>query len=356
MGLHVPSGRQQLEIGLGSLRNVSLAHAREAAATHRQALGAGNHPMPAKTNEDRSFGAYADQYVAAHEASWRNAKHVAQWRMTLTKYAAPLRPLDVDKIGTEDVLGVLRPIWSTKPETASRLRGRIEVVLDAAKAAGKRAGENPARWRGHLDKLLARPNKLSRGHHAALPFKELPSFLNALRQSQAIAAQALEFVILTVARSGEVLGARPEEIDLQTAIWTVPAARMKAGREHRVPLSDRALEIAREMIEAHESSYLFPGALPDKPLSNMALEMVLRRMKVDNATVHGFRSTFRDWAGDMTSFPRELAEAALAHAVGDKAEQAYRRSDALEKRRLLMNAWAAACKPRVDNVLPLRTA
>jgi integrase len=243
-------------------------------------------------------------------------------------------------------LAVLKPIWMTKPETASRVRGRIEKVLDAAKAKGFRSGENPARWRGHLDHLLPRPSKLSRGHHAAMPYEEVANFIAKLRTREATAALALELCILTAARSGEILGMRWSEIDFDSKVWTVPANRMKAGREHRVPLSGAAMLILRSLERMKIGDFVFPGQRGGKPLSNMAMEMMLRRMKVDDATVHGFRSSFRDWAGNVSNFPRELIETALAHVIGNKAEQAYRRRDALEKRRLLMDDWAAYCAQR----------
>jgi integrase len=257
--------------------------------------------------------------------------------MTLATYAAPLRVKPVDTITTEHVLAVLKPIWTR----------RIEKVLDAAKAKGYRSGENPARWRGHLDHLLPKPRKLTRGHHAAMPYEEVPAFISELRKRQATAALALEFCILTAARSGEVLGVRRSEIDFDKKVWTVPASRMKGGREHRVPLSTRAFGIITELVESHSSEFIFPGQMQKKPMSNMAMDMMLRRMKRTGVTVHGFRSSFRDWAGNVSSFPREVTETALAHVIGDKAEQAYRRSDALDKRRKLMDAWAAYCEPRV---------
>jgi integrase len=261
----------------------------------------------------------------------------------------------VDTIATDDVLAVLKPIWTTKAETASRVRGRIEKVLDAAKAKGFREGENPARWRGHLDHLLPRPSKLARGHHAAMPYEDVAAFIAKLRKRQASAALALELCILTAARSGEILGMRWSEIDLNKEMWTVPASRMKAGREHRVPLSRRALSILQELETMKTSDFVFPGQARNRPLSSMSIEMLLRRMEVNDATVHGFRSSFRDWAGNVSSFPRELIETALAHVIGDKAEQAYRRSDALEKRRKLMNAWAAYCMaPQTGKVVAFR--
>ena len=255
--------------------------------------------------------------------------------------------MPVDVIDTAAVLSVLKPIWQAKPETASRFRGRIEQVLDAAKAQGHRTGENPARWRGHLDKLLAKRQRLTRGHHAAMAYADVPAFLSRLRERQAgsVSALALEFVILTAARSGEALGMRWDEVDETAKVWTVPPARMKAAREHRVPLSARALDLLGEAKKARTGDFVFPGSGAGRPLSVMAMEMVLRRMNLASVTVHGFRSAFRDWAGNETHFPREVAEAALAHVIGDAAERAYRRGDALEKRRALMEAWANYCEP-----------
>jgi integrase len=336
------------EMGLGSTAGVSLADAREKAAAARRTIAKGINPIEERKREGivPTFGEMADDVRRSLSLGFRNEKHKAQWKSTLENYAAPLLPKPVDIIGTDDVLTVLKPIWTIKPETASRVRGRIEKVLDGAKAKGFRDGENPARWRGHLDHLLPRPSKLARGHHAAMPYEDVATFILKLRKREASAAQALELCILTAARSGEILGMQWSEIDLDTKVWTVPANRMKAGREHRVPLSPRAVVILRLLERMKIGDFVFPGQARGKPLSNMAMEMMLRRMKIDNATVHGFRSSFRDWAGNVSNFPRELIETALAHVVGDKAEQAYRRSDALEKRRKLMDAWAAYCAPR----------
>lgn len=345
------------EMGLGGANVVSLAQARDLAAKARAEVKAGIDPIAArKADAPRlvTFGDAADAFIEAMKPGFKNAKHIAQWEMTLKNYAATLRPLAVDEVDTEAVLKVLKPIWSTKSVTASRLRGRIERVLDAAKANGHRSGENPARWRGHLVNLLPKKQKLTRGHHTALPYTELPKFMVKLRARQATAARALEFTILTAARSGEVFNMTWAEIDRAGKVWTVPAGKMKADREHRVPLSDRAVEILDEMAAAgadpaDPADYVFPGARRDKvtkrlrPLSGMAMDMLLRRMEVD-VTVHGFRSTFRDWCGEETDFPRELAEAALAHVVGDETERAYRRGDALTKRRKLMDEWAEFCK------------
>ncbi len=336
------------EMGLGSARSVTLADAREKAAAARRKIAQGLNPIEDR-KRDNGIPTFGDMAASVHESlstGFRNKKHKAQWKNTLDTYAAPLRNKPVDTISTDDVLSVLKPIWTEKAETASRLRGRIEKVLDAAKAKGFRQGENPARWRGHLDHLLPKPSKLTRGHHAAMAYEDIPAFMGALRERQAPAALALEFCILTAARSGEVLGARWSEIAFEKKIWTIPAHRMKAGREHRVPLSNRTISILKKLTQLNMGEFVFPGQKPNKPLSNMAMEMVLRRMKIDNATVHGFRSGFRDWAGNVTNFPREVIETALAHVIGDKAEQAYRRSDALDKRRKLMDEWAAFCEPQ----------
>jgi integrase len=342
------------EMGLGSAASVTLADAREKAATERRKIAQGINPIEERKREGDipTFGEVADDVRQSLSLGFRNDKHKAQWKSTLENYAAPLRAKPVDTIGTDDVLAILKPIWMAKAETASRVRGRIEKVLDAAKARDFRDGENPARWRGHLDHLLPRPSKLARGHHAAMPYEHVAAFIAQLQKREASAAQALELCILTAARSGEILGMRWSEIDIDEKIWTVPANRMKAGREHRVPLSPRAVAILRQLEELKAGEFVFPGQARDKPLSNMAMEMILRRMKIEGATVHGFRSSFRDWAGNVSSFPRELAEAALAHVIGDKAEQAYRRSDALKKRCKLMEQWAAYCStPRAAKVV-----
>ncbi|WP_322868288.1 tyrosine-type recombinase/integrase [Bradyrhizobium ottawaense] len=345
------------EMGLGSASNVPLADARERAAHARKLIAKGLNPIDEKKRAGRvpTFGEVAEGVRESLSAGFRNEKHKAQWKSTLENYAASLQAKPVDTITTDDVLTALKPIWTTKAETASRVRGRIEKVLDAAKAKGFRDGENPARWRGHLDHLLPKPSKLSRGHHPAMPYEEVATFIASLRQRQATAALALELCILTAARSGEVLGMHWSEIDFDKKLWTVPAGRMKAGRVHRVPLPARAITILRQLEKLKTSEFVLAGQARNQPLSNMAMEMVLRRMKIDNATVHGFRSSFRDWAGNVSSFPREVVETALAHVIGDKAEQAYRRSDALDKRRKLMEAWAAYCEPKTHpNVLQMR--
>jgi len=342
------------EMGLGSASSVSLADARDRAIDAKRKLSNGINPIEDRQREKGvpTFGEMADQIVETLSQGFRNEKHRAQWKMTLEVYAAPLRSIPIDEVTTDDVLGILKKIWTTKPETASRVRGRIEKVLDAAKARGLRKGENPAQWRGHLDHLLPKPSKLSRGHHAAMPYGDLPQFVEKLRAREALAGQALEFCILTAARTSEVLKMTWVEVDLESRVWSVPAPRTKAGRPHRVPLSERAAEILLKLQhDPTPSDYVFPGQKKARPLSNMAMDMMLRRMSVEGVTVHGFRSSFRDWAGNETSFPRELAEAALAHVVGDKSEQAYRRSDALEKRRQMMDAWAVWCDPSQSNVV-----
>lgn len=347
-----PGAGKLHEMGLGAPPAVGLKEAREAARKADAVRRQGRNPLDARKLVDRipTFGEVADETVAALGSGWRNEKHRAQWKMTLTRYAEPIRNLPVNAISVQHVLQVLQPIWLVIPETASRLRGRIEAVLDAAKVKGHRAGENPARWRGNLAHLLPKPAVLSRGHHAALPYNQVPAFVKRLRSSKSISALCLEFTILTAARSGEAMGAVWSEFDLEQAVWTIPAGRMKARKEHRVPLARRALEIAVYMHESRINGYVFPGqgrgqakATEERPLSVMALEMVMRRMKVE-ATVHGFRSAFRDWAAEMTSVPGAVAEACLAHVNKDRVEAAYRRTDFFDLRRDLMAAWGNHCE------------
>jgi integrase len=337
--LYTHSGRRR-EKGLGGYPAVSLAAARKLALKERERLALGEDPLSRRIAAPR-FGELADEYIKIHQSGWRNAKHRAQWAMTLSRYAAPLRDKRVNEIEVADIVNVLAPIWTTKPETASRLRGRLEAVLDAAKARGHRDGENPAAWRGNLKHLLPRRARLTRGHHAAMPYVQLPEFMADLASRTGTAARALEFIILTAARVGEAVGARWGEINLDSALWTVPAHRMKAGREHRVPLSPQAFTIIELMAAQRRSdgpeALLFPGHRGDQALSGMSTAMLLRRMECGEVTTHGFRSSFRDWAAECTNFPREIAEAALAHRVGDAVERAYRRGDALEKRRELMS-------------------
>lgn len=336
------------EMGLGGVGAVDLKVARAKAERARRDRDAGLDPIEASKRDDSipTFGSFADELIADLTPGWRNPKSGNQWTNTLKDYASDLRAKRVNEVTTEDVLDVLKPIWSTKSETAAKVRGRIERILDAAKAKGYRSGENPARWRGHLDHLLPKRQRLSRGHHPAMQSAAIRDFLTQLRTRDAVAAWALEFTILTAARSGEVLGALWSEIDIEAKVWTIPGNRMKAGREHRVPLSEQALKILARARVIGRSDYVFPGARKGRPLSGMAMAMLLRRMKLGGFTVHGFRSTFRDWAGEHTAFPRELAEAALAHTIGDETERAYRRGDALERRRKLMEAWATFCAPK----------
>jgi integrase len=358
-------------MGMGALHTIRLAEARNRAAEYRMQRHDGIDPIEQRREERLqrqldaaraiTFKDCAARYIASHRAGWRNPKHAAQWQATLATYAEPvIGGLSVQAIDTALVLKVVEPIWTTKPETAGRVRGRIESILDWAKAHGYRAGENPARWRGHLDKLLPARSKVRRvEHHAALFYAELPGFLTSLRGQEGIAARALEFAILTAARTGEVIGARWDEIDLLDKIWTVPAARMKAGREHRVPLSARALAILQEVrsLRHAEDGFVFPGGKLGRPLSNMAFLMLLRRMERDGLTAHGFRSSFRGWCAERTNYPSEVAEMALAHTVSDKTVAAYNRSDLFEKRRRLMQAWAqflTKTPPGQGKVLVLR--
>jgi integrase len=364
------------EMGLGPLADFGLQDARAKALDARRLRYAGIDPIEHRRAERAAralseakgitFKECSESYIASHRAGWRNEKHRYQWRATLATYAEPvIGKLPVQAIDTALVLKVLEPIWTTKPETASRLRGRIENILDWAKVRGYRDGENPACWRGHLDHLLPARSKVAAvEHHAALPYAELPAFLIELRAQEGTAASALEFAILAAARTGEVIGARWNEIDLRDKTWTVPAPRMKAHREHRVSLSAWGLAIVNGIdrpSEGEPSPFVFPGGKASKPLSNMALLMLLRRMGRDDLTAHGFRSTFRTWAAERTNFPREVIEAALAHTIGSKVEAAYQRGDLFEKRRRLMEAWAQFClskpaeKPQ-SNVTALRAS
>ena len=288
-----------------------------------------------------SFDQCAGAYIAAHRAGWRNARHAEQWKKTIATFVSPtIGTLPVQAIDTALVMKVLEPIWTAKPETASRLRGRIEAVLDWAKARGFRAGENPARWKGHVANLLPEKGKVAKvAHHAAMPHAEVAAFLADLRQQEGIAARALEVLILTATRASETLNATWGEFDLANAVWTIPASRMKAGREHRVPLSPRAVEILDAL--PRDGDFAFPNSR-GKPLSDTTVLTLLKRMR-DDVTTHGFRSGFRDWAAELTNFPSEVAEAALAHVAGSKVIEAYRRTDFFDRRRRLMDAWAAYC-------------
>ena len=351
------------EMGLGSADIVSLAKARERAKAARELLSDGRDPIAERKtcSEVPTFGQLAEEVIESLENGWVNTKHRQQWRTTLRTYAASLRSIPVDKIRTDDVLAVLKPIWQTKHETAKRVRGRIEKVLDAAKARNLRQGENPAAWRGNLDHLLLTSKKPVRPH-PAMPIDDIPGFIGRLREMSSIAARCMEFAILTAGRSSEAIGARWDEIDVAAQIWTIPGfnpdtgRRMKAGREHRVPLSSRALEIVREMEVVRSSAFVFPGRRASEPLSEDILRALVRWLNARPATPHGFRSSFRDWVGERTSYPPELAKHALAHRIGDAVEQAYRRGDALERRREMMDAWAAFCDPNAKgNIVPMRT-
>ena len=344
--------RQRRYMGLGGLADVTLSEARRKAAEARKVLADGIDPieaaraqaddLAAQQANATTFREAAQRYVAAHASGWKNAKHAAQWTSTLQTYAYPVfGDVSVASVEVNMVLKVLEPIWVDKNETARRVRGRIEAILDWASARNMRTGDNPARWRGLLMHLLAKRSKASAvTHHAALPYPKVAEFVASLRQQEGVAAKALEFTILTAARTSEVTGARWQEIDLEEAIWIVPADRIKAGKEHRVPLSAPAVAIAKSMSKTRQSEFIFPGGRRERPLSNMAMAGVLKRMGRDDITVHGFRSSFRDWAAEQTNYPREVAEMALAHAVGDKVEAAYRRGDLFDKRRRLMTEWA----------------
>lgn len=357
------------DMGLGGFPDVTLADARRRARDLREQIDNGEDPIAqrrqaratllAASIKAMTFDECVDRYLDAHSDTWTNAKHRQQWPNTLATYAGPvIGGLDVALIETGHVLKVLEPIWREKTETASRLRGRIESVLSWATTAGYRAGENPARWRGHLQNLLAMPTKIAKvEHHAALPYRELGVFMADLRTREGMGARALEFAILTAARSGEVRGATWAEIDMDAALWTVPGERMKAKNEHAVPLSDTALDLLREL--PREGDLVFPGARVGRPLSDMSLTAALRRMGRGDLTAHGFRSTFRDWAAEQTAYPSEVVEMSLAHTIGNKVEAAYRRGDLIEKRRRLMDEWAKFCAtvaPATGKVLPMRGA
>lgn len=362
------AGGRRREMGLGSVSDVTLATARELAASARAIVASGGDPIEIRQAERAAkqaeattvptFSAFAEDFITSVEAGWKSAVHRQQWRQSLRDHAKAISAKPINAIGTEDVLTVLRPIWLSMPQTASRLRGRIEKILDAAKVKGHRPLDaiNPAAWRGHLALLLPRQSKLIRGHHAALPYADMPSFWIELAKRPALAARCLQFTILTAARSGEALGATWAEIDLRAKIWTVPAHRMKAGVEHSVPLSEAAIQV----LESVRGEDLIPSdpifAINGAARSNMAMAMLLRRMGRSDVTVHGFRSSFRDWAGDVTQFPREIVEQALAHTIGDEAERAYRRGTAIERRRALMSAWADYISGAASNIFPFPAA
>jgi integrase len=359
---------KQRYLGLGSANAITLARARELAADARRLRAEKKDPIEHRREEERAklaeaatalpFDEAVARYIAAHETSWKNAKHRQQWRNTLAKYASPvIGAVFVKDIDTGMVMQVIEPIWHQKPETAGRLRGRVETILDWAKARGYRDGDNPARWRGHIQNLLPRKTKVRKvKHHPAMAYGDVPAFMDGLRQRTSISARALAFTVLTAARTSETLHAKWSEIDVGKAVWTIPSERMKAGLEHRVPLSKAALAILAKLPRDGELVFGRNGA----PMSENALLKMLALMGRNDVTVHGFRSSFRDWAAECTNFPRELAEKAIAHAVGDETERAYQRGELLEKRRRLMAAWSDYCgkvqpaKP-ASNVTQLRS-
>ena len=360
--LRVTIGNRRRDVGLGGYPDVPLAQARDKARGIRAKIEQGIDPI-AERKASRTalvgaltFDEAAKRLIAAKSPEWANAKHATQWKATLDTYASPIiGKMPVDKIELRHIVDVLTPIWHTKTETASRVRSRMEAVLSWATATGERSGDNPARWRGNLDAgILAAPNKIRKvKHHTALPIDALPGFVVDLRQCEGIAARALEFAILTAARSGEVRGAVWDEIDLDAKTWTIPGERMKAGRAHSVPLSPRAIALLKALPRIAGTELVFASPT-GKLLSDMTLSAVMRRMEVD-AVPHGFRSTFRDWASERTNYPRDVAEMALAHTIGDKVEAAYRRGDLMTKRTKMMADWAKfiEAKPKADNVVSI---
>jgi len=345
--------KRQREMGLGSLVTFTLAEARDRATKYRQMIADGLDPIDERRNallikrmaeaNVTTFAAAAEKYIAANKSSWRNDKHQDQWRNTLTTYAEPvIGDMSVALVTTAHIMRILEPIWTTKTETATRVRGRIEKVLDWCKVQGYRTGDNPAAWRGHLSEALPKPSKVAVGkHHAALPWAEIGAFMAELKAMPGIAARALELIILCGTRTSEALNSTWSEFDLDAGLWVIPRERMKSFREHRVPLSEPAIRILRAL--QHVGEHVFPGSKENTPLSNMSCLAVLKRMGRPDLTVHGFRSTFRDWISEATAYPRDVAEMALAHTIEDKSEAAYRRGDLIEKRRALMSDWANYC-------------
>jgi integrase len=356
------------DMGLGSADVISLAEAREDAFEARRMVTRDIDPIETRRAERRkaelaavktiTFFDCAKRYIAAHRSDWRSAKHAQEWPSTLENYVYPVfGSLPVQAVDVGLVLKAIEPLWIVKPETASRVRGRIELVLDWATARGHRQGDNPARWRGHLENLLPKRNKARDVVHLpALPFAEVGAFMAELRRREGIAERALEFAILTAARRGEVIGAKCSEINMAERAWIVPGSRMKSGREHRVPLSEAAIAIIEAMAAIRHSDLLFPGTKTGQPIDGMGMVRVLRRMGRGDFSAHGFRSAFRDWAAERTAFPAQVAEMALGHVVGDAVERAYRRGNLLEKRRQLMAAWAKYCgSPQAEaSVVPIR--
>jgi integrase len=364
-------GGKARQMGLGPVHTISLSEAREAALQSRKLILEGIDPIEARNRERAiqraqdatamTFKECAIAYIKSHRAGWKNVKHAAQWTSTLETYAFPvIGSLPVQAVDAPLVIKVIEPIWESKTETASRVRGRIEAILDWATVGKYRTGENPARWKGHLAVMLPAKSKVSKvKHHAALPYDKISEFMEQLSDRDSVSARGLEFQILTAARTGEVMGTTWAEIDLDNAVWAIPAERMKADKEHRVPLSEKAIDILRKMKETAVSEFVFPGAQSNKPLSNMAFLQLLKRMSRGDLTAHGFRSTFRDWAAERANYPNEVAEMALAHAVGDKVEAAYRRGDLFDKRRRMMDAWADYCSMAHDvddKIVPIKGA
>lgn len=358
-------------MGLGSYPDVSLAEAREKAAELRKLTRQNIDPLAEKRKQTSiirasiakfiNFDKASEQYIDSHKSGWKNAKHAEQWTNTLKTYASPIiGNIDVALIDTSHIMRILEKdnFWTEKTETAHRVRGRIESILDWATVRKYRTGENPARWKGHLDKLLPARTKVKKiEHHPALPWLEMGAFMVKLREQEGVAAKAVELAILTACRSGEVRGAVWEEFDLDAGIWIIPPERMKAKKEHRVPLQEKAIQLLRKQKELFPNGYVFPGMKEGKPLSDMSLTAVLRRMEQNEITVHGFRSSFRDWAAESTAYPNEMVEMALAHTIGNKVEAAYRRGDLFEKRRRMMQDWSNFCDTviKAGEVIPLKS-
>lgn len=358
------------EMGLGSVLAVSLEEARSKARECRSLLDQKIDPIAARDDAERArqleeartrtFDQCAEAYIESHKAGWKSAKHAQQWENTLKTYASPVfGSLPVQDVDEALVMTVIEPLWRTKTETATRVRNRIELVLDWARARKYREGENPARWRGHLDKLLPKRSRVRKvKNHPALPYAEIPAFMRDLRSRGGIASQAVELIVLTGVRESEATNAQWSEIDLEARVWTIPGERMKSGREHRVPLSEAAMRVLEAMERERQNPYVFPGYRYNRPITGQACRKILREMGYVELTIHGFRSTFRDWCAEQTNYPREVAEAALAHVIADKVEAAYRRGDLFEKRRRLMDDWAKYCakKPSAATVTPIRAA
>jgi integrase len=354
-------------MGLGAYPDISLEEARDRATDYRRTVRSGIDPIEqrklnkatqrAERSNSVTFAYCAERYIEAMRHEWKNAKHAQQWTNTLKQYAYPIiGGMLVKEVETAHILRILEPIWTTKTETASRVRARLENVLDWATTHNYRTGDNPARWKAHLENLLAKPSKVKRiEHHAALPYTQMFDFMHDLHQHDCVSAMALEFAILTATRTNEVIGAKWNEIDLQSKVWTIPLERMKAAREHRVPLSNKCVEILTRAANIRQSDYVFPGGRESKGLSNIAMVKLLQKTMSYDCTVHGFRSSFRDWAGERTHYPRDLCEMALAHTIKDKAEAAYRRGDMIEKRRQMMQDWEKFCSTptTVGNVIPI---